>query len=226
MANTLEDYSGASYFYNVDSPYAPSSQQRFSSHLAPPSIARASYQTASEFNPRHTSVLLPQHIYHEANVVRGPSQTEYQTSAEEADTNELPSQALNVNPKITINENFKGLTALHSPADEANFETIPLGPSGESKTLRENSTTKPPVFATHELFPKLSVSIYEDDEPTRDKGEPMKSNATSGHMEVVQGKGLQKPDQQQGLERETNKENVKGMIHEWERVNGYFARSS
>lgn len=211
-----EDCTGAAHFYNTDDPYAPSSQQRLS-RLAPPST-RGSYQSNRTGLPQCPSLLLPQLV--QRDLVRSPLRHEYQPSDVELEKKERRIESEMHSSKITVNAGIEDISrdAYYDP----NFERIALHRGDESRQSRmpaSSSRDQHEAFMPNEPYPHLpvqplspgSVIIYSENEGT----------AYEGDLDYVEMSRNQEVDHSSKMSQES----VKGMIQEWEKVNGSFGRT-
>lgn len=220
IPNPFDEQNNASYLYNIDDPYARSSKQQLS-HLAPPVSARNSYQTCSDYNPRHQSVLLPQPIQREP-VPRSSLRNEFCARYLEGEGEKEGSPSSSArNPKITINDCTQDITKSRLPTTEGKFEVIPLDDDddkeGDDYRMQSNFAATSP----NQPFPELpamipsqsfnSISVYDDGD-----------SVNSGYR-PTDNRGVLSSSEERAAELPP-REGVKGIIQEWERMNGRFAR--
>ncbi len=216
MGKEADDCTGAAHFYNTDDPYAPSSQHRLS-RLAPPS-ARGSYQSNRTGLPQYPSLLLPQLV--QRDLIRSPLRHEYQPSDVELEKKRRRIESEMHNSKITINAGIEDISrdAYYDP----NFERIALHSGDQSRQSRmaaSNLRDHHEAFMPDEPYPHLpvrpltpgSVIIYSENEGTAHERD-------LDYMEMSK-------DQEVAHSSKMSQESVKGMIQEWEKVNGSFGRT-
>ncbi|KAK5193260.1 hypothetical protein LTR92_006629 [Exophiala xenobiotica] len=214
-AKKAEDCTGAAHFYNTDDPYAPSSQQRLS-RLAPPS-ARGSYQSNRTGLPHFPSLLLPQPV--QRDLVRSPLRHEYQPRDIELKKKEHRIESEMYNSKIAINAGIEDIS--RNTYYDPNFEHVALDSGAGTSQCRvpaSSSKDQHEIPMPDEPYPQLpvrpltpgSVIVYSENERTAYERDP-------DYVEMSKN---------QEVEHSSNnsQESVKGMIQEWEKVNGSFGR--
>lgn len=221
----------------MDDPYGStcSSPLKRLSHLAPPVEARRSNQAHGDAQLRQ-SVLLPQPIQRD-QLQRSPLRHEYQ--GVEAEAPKLADSTATADnstpPKITINDGSEDIADLRPSAASASrgagFESLTLALRRGPTDMASHSRVRPHIDIswTDERFPQLqalptlqfqsAAGFCDDKENINDQDDTTNMNAMS---DIELGHEHEHED---GNEQTTAQDSVKGMIQEWENVNGRFART-